>query len=173
MKSADVKSVRRALGLAMGKPPAGPNSLSQSTFGELLGLSPGNARKSIERWESDGPTGPGAVALTYLGQGLPDEEMKRVLPEFVTGGRMGESGLAHDYVIRLWWPRFVAVVLPAEIPVANDFVWMAENVERLVVALWLDDPEVAGAPDRFDALRRAAALLEIETQDAMEEFDGA
>lgn len=171
MNPCDVKSIRQAIGSMMGKPPSGPNSLSQGAFGEMLGLSPGNARKTIERWETEGPTGPGGVAIAYLGQGAPDDDMKRVLPEFVVGAGMGEGGLEHDYVIRLWWPRFVAVALPAQIQVENDdWIWIVENVERFVVALWMDNPDAPGAPDRSGYLRRAASLLEIETQDAMEEF---
>lgn len=170
MKPSDVKSIRAALGAAAGLSAAGPGSLSQNAFGAMLGLSEGNARKTVDRWETEGPTGPAAAALTYIQQGLLEGAMKQIVPEHVFGNGIGDGGTDQDIVVRLWWPRFVATTMPAYVPMADDveWAWIEPDEERLAVIMWIDDPAVPGAPASLTWVQRAATFAQIDTQDVME-----
>lgn len=168
MNPAEVKSIRQAIGRTLGRPIAGPAAFSQQELGEALGLSENSARKTMERWEKEGPTGPAGIALTYLGQGALDDELKRVVPEYAFGPGLGDGGSGREIIVRLWWPRFIGVVLEGHVPTTLDSAWIEDEVERLAVAMWIDDPNLPGAPDPIEWVRRAATLIQIETQDAAE-----
>jgi hypothetical protein len=168
MKPTEVRSIRHAISRALGRPSVGPAAFSQQELGEALGLAQGSARKTIERWEAEGPTGPAGIALTYLGQGALDDELKRVVPEYAFGPGLGDGGSGREIIVRLWWPRFIGVVLEGHVPTTLDSAWIEDEVERLAVAMWIDDPNLPGAPDPIEWVRRAATLIQIETQDAAE-----
>ncbi len=166
MTGDDVSAIRAALSDAAGR------RIDQPEFASALGLEGPNRRKTVQRWESDGPSGPAGVAMTYLAQGALDASMKRVVPEHVFGGGLGEGGAGYDTIVRLWWPRFVAIALPASVPLTDEqqFVWLERDVERLVVALWIDDPSAFGGGEEISYLRRAATLAQEETIDSIDEF---
>lgn len=108
----EVHNIREALGSAIGE------KISTRDFGMALGLSPDNASRSVRRWENTGPTGPAAVAMRYLEQGL-----MTALPEFVMGE--GDVDLGDTYLIRLHFPRFVAR-WNKEIKSYTDIHWIDE-----------------------------------------------
>jgi hypothetical protein len=110
MTGDDIRLIRERLGKELGR------HLSQRDFGAGMGLVSTNAADTMRRWEGLVPSGPGALALSYLRQGL-----ETTLPEFL---KASDSD-GKPYVVRLHWARFVAQVL--------DDGWLGE-VE------WIDDP---------------------------------
>jgi hypothetical protein len=60
MSADEVKMARLEIGSAMGK------SLTQRDLGLMLGLAPASADRTVRNWETDGPTGPVAVALRLM-----------------------------------------------------------------------------------------------------------
>jgi hypothetical protein len=75
----------------------------------MLGLSVDNAARLVRKWEEEEPSGPAAIALRYLSQGLPGYR-----------GELREWSYQHEFhasaarglqvLHRQWWPRFVARV---------------------------------------------------------------
>jgi hypothetical protein len=65
MTGADVKAIGNALSDATGR------RVSQYDLGVMLGLSVDNAARLVRKWEEEEPSGPAAIALRYLCQGLP------------------------------------------------------------------------------------------------------
>ena len=146
---------------------------SQHQIGVRLGLAEKSAARTVRGWESGDPKyslgGPARVAATYLAQGVLNDLMKSVLPEYVLADGLPDPDAHRDLVIRLWYPRFVAVSYPAA--GLKDF---PEDLQRervdplgsewLVAVLWMDDPIDC---DTRDLLRRAVTYLELETLDAI------
>lgn len=150
--------------------------LTQPQLAELLGLQPGNGDRTIRGWE-DGTrpiTGPAALALTYAAQGALDDVMRQVIPEYVVAEAMSEdSADSPEMVIRLHRPRFIAVVLPSDFVLPDaDSAPIGAGIERLVVAMWIDDPSGPPGWDAGDLLARAAAAFEMHAADTEEEFGG-
>ena len=63
MEATEVRRLREALSEAMGR------DVSQLDLGLMLGLN--LASVEVTKWEEEGASGPEAVALSYLSQGLP------------------------------------------------------------------------------------------------------
>ena len=63
MEATEVRRLREALSEAMGR------EVSQLDLGLMLGLN--LASVEVTKWEEEGASGPEAVALSYLSQGLP------------------------------------------------------------------------------------------------------
>jgi hypothetical protein len=63
VNGSEVRRIREALGQAMGR------DVSQLDLGLMLGLN--LASLEVGKWEDEGASGPEAVALSYLSQGLP------------------------------------------------------------------------------------------------------
>lgn len=164
MTGGEFKRLRMALSAAVGR------HLSQADIGAAFGLAASSADRTVRNWETGEPSGPAAVAMTYLAQGALDDAMREVIPEFVHAGALPDGDTHPELVIRLWWPRFVAVVLSAEVPPPEGarWVWIERGVERLVAALWIDDPAALGSADPDGLLQRAAVLLQEATLDAIE-----
>src|SRR3954451_22159479 len=103
MTGADVKAIRNALSEATGR------RVSQYDLGIILGLSVDNAARLVRKWEEEEASGPAAMALRYLSQGLPGYR-----------GELREWSYQHEFhasaarglqvLHRQWWPRFVARV---------------------------------------------------------------
>jgi hypothetical protein len=109
------------------------------------------------------------VALTYLQQGALDEVMQRVIPEHVLASAAEDNDDFPELLIRLHRPRFIAAIVSAEaIPPDAEFVWIAEGIEALVVAMWIDNPAAPPGWNATDLLRRAAAAAEVSTQEAFD-----
>ncbi len=102
-----------------------------------------------------GMSGPARQALEYLAQGVPDDAMKSILPEYFVGG--DPTGVCDgDFVARLWYPRFIGIINtpdPVLAAAAVDFVALAD-IETLYIIMWLDDPAAA---DVDDLLKRAVS----------------
>jgi len=151
-----LKEIRSALGL------------SQEEMARAIGLGGTNPDRTLRLWEAGQTiTGPAQTAIAYLGQGALDDAMKKIVPEFLAASPLPETAGGREYVIRLWRPRFLAVVMPAAAPIAKGtrWAWIEPRVERLAVAMWIDDPE---APPGFDArelVERAASLFQAQTLD--------
>jgi len=60
MSADEVKMARLEIGAALGK------TMSQRDLGLMLGLTPASADRTVRNWETDGPTGPAAVALRLM-----------------------------------------------------------------------------------------------------------
>jgi len=101
MSADEARAVRLALSAAMNR------QLSQREFGVMLGLAPAGADRTIRNWEKDGPTGPGALALHYMAQGLPG--FRDRIPEW-SWALIDGNGETKSVVSRHWWPRFVGTV---------------------------------------------------------------
>lgn len=154
--------LRRALSAAAGR------HVSQTDLGRALGLAEVNSRRTVARWEEGRPSGPAAIAMTYLAQGCLDEVMRQIVPEYVEATALPDGQAGPELVIRLWWPRFVGAVLSAEVePPGDDWAWIEPGVERLAVAMWIDDPTLFGA-DAEALVRRGAALFQERSLDALE-----
>lgn len=166
MTGAEFAILRRALSAAVGRP------LHQPELGRALGLKPDNADRTVRRWEEVGPTGPAALAMTYLAEGCLDDVMRQVVPEYVEATALPDAEGAPELVIRLWWPRFIAAVLTVEVePPSEHWAWIEPGIERLAVAMWIDEPGLFGV-DPMPLIRRAAALLQERTLDALEDGEG-
>lgn len=153
MNGRDFRALRRALGM------------TQRELGLALGLAPSSADKTVRNWEDSNPSGPAAVAMTYMAQGALEETMRCVIPEVVFAEAIPEPGTHRELVIRLWRPRFVAVVIEQPLEDFEPVVPIGAEGEWLAVALWIDDP--AGF-DRKELLQRAAAAFEIYTAESFE-----
>jgi len=162
MAGLDLALLRRALSAAAGRP------ISQADLGRALGLAEANADRTVRRWEEGEPSGPASVALAYLAQGALDEAMRRIVPEYVQASALPDDEAGPELVLRLWWPRFIGVVLSAEVdpPEGAKWAWIERGVERLVAALWIDDPALFGA-DPAALLRRGAALFQEASLDSI------
>lgn len=150
MTPEDLKKIRHALGM------------TQSELGRALGLAPNNAGRILRCWEAGDAavSGPAQVALTYMIQGVLDDEAKQIIPEYVVAtDALGEIG--HELVIRLWRPRCLAIVTDQPF---GQSVPVDGGVEYLSVALWIDDPA------RFnekEILGRMAAAFSAYTADSL------
>jgi hypothetical protein len=101
MDGSAVKRIREALGQAMGR------EVSQLDLGVMLGLN--LASLEVTKWEEEGASGPEAVALSYLSQGLPG--FRGDLPEWSYQQAFHARGLRGLQILtRYWWPRFVAAI---------------------------------------------------------------
>ncbi len=163
MTGDDVKRIRRDLGVAAGR------RISQRELGAALGLSADNADRMVRRWEDAAPTGPAAVALGYLHQAALDDVMRQAIPAYVQATALPEADGTPELVLRLHWPRFIAAVMPADddVPDGLPWAWIEPGVERLAIAMWIDDPAAFGAdPDAL--LREAATLFQESTLDALD-----
>jgi hypothetical protein len=99
MDGSEVKRIREALGQAMGR------EVSQLDLGVMLGLN--LASVEVTKWEDEGASGPEAVGLSYLSQGLPG--FRGDLPEWSYQQAFHAKGLRGLQILtRCWWPRFVA-----------------------------------------------------------------
>lgn len=138
--------------------------LSESAIAKALRLKPEDdprtAARTVRRWKGgEAASGPAAVALAYMAQGAMGDEMKRVIPEHVVAGdALGEIG--HEIVLRLWWPRALAIV--SEHKMTPDAI-QVDGCEWLNIAMWIDDPVNV---DAAALLRRMATAFEIYTADA-------
>jgi transcriptional regulator with XRE-family HTH domain len=157
----DLRTIRRLMGL------------SQPEFGQLLGLAPTNADRMVRRWEDSAPTGPAAVAAAYIAPGVLDDTMKPVTPEYVIANPIPPSpgGADREMVIRLWYPRFLAVVVENEIlhPDLEAVPIPGDEETSLAVAMWMDP--VAQDVDTRALLARGAAAYQID-RDEIDEADG-
>lgn len=126
MDGSQVKLVRASLSKATGK------HVSVMDLGLALGLQRKRAERSVREWEHDQPTGPAAVALTYLAA-----SMKAHIPEHVAGVCEDDA----RYVVRLRWPRFLMSI---------------EDDDPLPAVTWLDDPSAFASELRpIDYIERA------------------
>jgi hypothetical protein len=101
MDGNEVRRIREALGQAMGK------EVSQLDLGVMLGLN--LASVEVGKWEAEDASGPEAVALSYLSQGLPG--FRGDLPEWSYQQAFHAKGLRGLQILtRYWWPRFVAKI---------------------------------------------------------------
>jgi hypothetical protein len=99
MDGSEVRRIREALGQALGR------EVSQLDFGVMLGLN--LASVAVGMWEDEGPSGPEAVALSYLSQGLLG--FRGDLPEWSYQQAFHAKGVRGLQILtRYWWPRFVA-----------------------------------------------------------------
>ena len=79
--------------------------VSQLDLGVMLGLN--LASVEAGKWEDEGASGPEAVALSYLSQGLPG--FRGNLPEWSYQQAFHAKGVRGLQILtRYWWPRFVA-----------------------------------------------------------------
>jgi hypothetical protein len=99
VQATEVRRVREALSEAMGR------EVSQLDLGLMLGLN--LASVEVSKWEDEGASGPEAVALSYLSQGLPG--FRGDLPEWSYQQSFHAKGTRGLQILtRYWWPRFVA-----------------------------------------------------------------
>lgn len=146
MTPADIKEIRKRLGL------------TQAGLAAALGMGR-HGERTVRDWE--------ALALTYLGQGALDHVMKLVAPEYVFGADFPSAGdePAREHLIRLWRPRFVAIVGP-RIPDPDSLLHERARIvvgEWLQVVMWVDDP--AGF-DVAAILSGAAAQIDRYTEES-------
>ncbi len=160
MTGFEVRALRRALSDMTGE------RVSQRKLGVALGLSAANADRTVRNWEENAPSGPASVALTYLAQGVLDDVMKNVVPEFLSASPLGAENGDLEFVVRLWWPRFIGVVLSAEITPPGAWAWVEPEVERLALLVAIDDAAAFGG-DWEPFLRRGASAFQIHTLDAL------
>lgn len=162
MNGRDFREMRRALGL------------SQGDLGRMLGLSQANPDRGIRKMEDTHPSGPAAVAISYMAQGALDETMQQLIPEYVLAHAMPEDSGYRELVIRLWYPRFIALVatpsdleaLDADVPVIE----LAGGAEGLALVMQIDPARPDDDMDRL--LHEAASHFEIYTQDSFEASGG-
>jgi DNA-binding transcriptional regulator YiaG len=67
MTGHEVHAIRTAIANALVR------NVSQRDLGIALGLAPENADRTIRKWEDEGPSGPGAVALRLMQIALSDD----------------------------------------------------------------------------------------------------
>lgn len=121
MKGDEVKKIRYALSEAVGR------RMSQHDLAAVLGLTGSTGPDTLRSWEdgSRDVSGPGALALRYLSQGLPG--FRGDVPEWSY-----QREFHHDHanvIVRHWWPRFVVnVKRPSTAPPFLD------------TPRWIDDP---------------------------------
>lgn len=141
MKPGEVEAIRKALGDAVG------GRVSQDDLGQALGLSEHTAQRKVREWEKDGPTGPAASALFYLSQGV--GPWIDQLPEYLPAG---------SWMVRLHWPRFVAVVRPWSQTPSGTGIKIDEH-RAMAIAQWIDNPEdFWGAEETGEMIQKAAAF---------------
>src|SRR5215471_14203989 len=81
--------------------------VSQLDLGLMLGLN--LASVEVTKWEEEGASGPEAVALSYLSQGLAG--FRGDLPEWSYQQAFHAKGSRGPQILtRYWWPRFVATI---------------------------------------------------------------
>jgi len=109
----EIRRIREALAVAAGC------SISPHEFGARLGI-PADSIGTIER---DGASGPLAVALRYLSQGLPG--FRGELTEWSYQATFHEGW--PTLLMRYWWPRFTAPIARGNGPATIGFVkWIDE-----------------------------------------------
>lgn len=140
----EVKAARFGLAKQLG------GRLTQEQFGIGLGLAVSSAGRTVRAWESDGVDGPAALAITYLISGCLADQT--VVPEYVLARSV--AGKKVPLVLRLWWPRFIAVV-------QSTHGGRAPGPPRITVVRWLDDATAFQVPDATVAalLARAASAV--------------
>jgi hypothetical protein len=87
--------------------------------------------------------------------------MKNVVPEYIQAKGLGRGWNPPEFVLRLWAPRFIAIVLSAsepDRPPDAEWVWIQEDEELLATIMWIDDPAVFRV-DPKELLREAASLF--------------
>lgn len=131
MNGDEVKQIREAFGFKVNR------HMGLQEFGEALGFEPANAQRAMRRWESnDGPSGPGAIALGYMGQGLRAEVDG--VPKFITekiGGRV--------FVVHTHWPRFILI---ANADITSEMIWIDQPDqfgEPGILATWTEARNIA------------------------------
>lgn len=143
--------------------------LTQADVADIVGIADERTIRRVEREEIDPRsgqpyplTGPLQASLSYLAQGVLDEVMREVIPEFITGDDLSLDR-PWNYVLRLWFPRFLAVLVADDEPSAfDDLDGIGLDGERLAVVLWIDQPG-----DRAnDVLHRAAEQIAEYTRRA-------
>lgn len=139
MTPEDVKKIRDAFSEIVGK------EISAHQMAAVLELSPDNDARTYRRYESEGPSGPAVVALRYMAQGLAGLYPDLGIPQFVCGRGIHTplSGPSDKFIVRLWWPRFVATIVMRStggdgVDEVDDFV--IDDQRSLRVVQWIDDP---------------------------------
>lgn len=127
MPGDEIRQIREGLAQAIGRP------LCAHEFGARLGL-PADSF-AVSMMESEGATGPLALALRYLSQGLPG--FRGDLPEWSYESTFHERW--PTALVRYWWPRFMAPIERRHLPARMGFI------------SWIDDPR-----DRKEATLKAA-----------------
>lgn len=136
--------------------------LSWEKLATATGYSEGQKLRDIAKY-GKGMSGPAKTAIGYVSQGILDDAMKQVVPEFIFGQSLQE-GAEQEYVIRMWFPRFFGIVGNEAVKdVCEDAVQIAPG-EWLGVGYWIDRPVIK---DRMEPLKRAATMIEMYTQDSM------
>ena len=156
MTGDEARHIRRAL------------KLTQPEMAAELGLAADNGDRTIRAWEdgSKRVAGPAAVALAYMAQGALDDVMRQVLPEYIHGEGL-ENPEQPEFVIRLWTPRFIAVVVSAEVKFEGMQVWIEPDVEKLCLALWIDPPSLSKRKP-IELLAEAASRFQEHSLDSLE-----
>jgi len=145
MKPDDVRMIREAFGEVVG------HHVSQGDFAHAIGLTPPNGGERVREFE-DGKretTGPVDRAIGYMKQGLASLDV----PQYIIGDPepVASVSATYAYMVRLWWPRFVARIDPIDSP-SRRFTPDAFKVNEilyLTIVQWIDDPSLFGRGHKF------------------------
>lgn len=149
-KPANVKKLRKELGL------------SARGFGAVVGLNTENDNhgRTVRMWEAGDstPSGVAQKVMQYISQGvsMDDPGFYKFIPEYVFGDEFGAGG---EYIIRLHYPRFVAVVGNRGFPDMSyslDAI-AGEETPEYVNIIQIIDP--ATEEQLKEALKKAAVLF--------------
>ena len=141
--------------------------VSHAGLARLIGYSGPNTAVTASKITSGakGMSGPARRALEYLAQSALDDNNKSIIPEYTIGG--DPTGVCNgDYVIRLWYPRFVGLIhAPDRSLAVADSVALAD-VETLYIMIWLDNP---AAIDIDNLLKHTASVIKACTLDTCDD----
>lgn len=149
-KPENVKKLRKELGL------------SARGFGAVVGLNTENDNhgRTVRMWEAGDstPSGVAQKVMQYISQGISmdDPGFYKFIPEYVFGDEFGAGG---EYIIRLHYPRFIAVVGNREFPFMSyslDAIAGEETPEYINIIQTIDP---ATEEQLKEALKKAAVLF--------------
>jgi len=131
---------------------------TQSQIADVLGYSGNRAIRAIETGDKS-MSGPARAAAEYLAQGLLDDDMKLIVPEFglfecSAGAAVGEI------LLRNYFPRFLGIVHDNEMPGLENIKIFPDPM-YLTIINWLDNPIHS---NKDTIIKRAASYVEGEYQ---------
>jgi len=138
---------------------------SNNELAEILGYNKGQAVYDIARG-AKGVSKPAQTAIEYLAQGLLDDKSKKIVPEYIIGQNLEGA----EYMIRLYYPRFIGLITGHKIKQAVDSIRVAQNPEWINVVMWLDQPLERL---KTQVLQRAVVFTEEYTIDSINRSEPA
>jgi hypothetical protein len=153
----NVRQIRDAFTAVTGK------RVSQDDFARAIGLTPSNGGERVRQFEdgSRETTGPIDRVIGYLSQSvihLANCNAPKIFPEYVIGDCGAKIGLFPvAFMVRLWWPRFVARIDDEETFLRGLGLpfYEFERDGFITIIQWIDNPELFGCDGKFYAKNAA------------------